>query len=304
MNRFLAPKQHPLILGHRGVPKLHQENTLAGVLRAIDLGIDGVEVDVFLTRDDRVVLFHDTDPERLTGVTGDIRKMTWDEVSQLRIKQAVSMGQGADGNERVVFYPSEERIPLMEEVLAEVGDRLVMNIELKPPAGPWDRGLGARVADLVRAAGCQDQVIVTSFDLFKLKAVEKAWPALHSGFAYDDDFANLYRDWLNRLPLLADDGAANAETTIMRLMEKNVIGRKAGSTVVGAEYTLINAATVEHFRALGMAIGAYTLLPLDTRNVQQPLSHAEGLAEAQRLIDLGVDWIETDDPSAVQALLG
>lgn len=303
MNRFLAPKTQPLILGHRGVPALHQENTLAGVRRAIDLGIAGVEFDVFLTRDERVVLVHDAETERLTGVAGKIQKMTWDEVSRLRIRQAVSMGQGADGQERVVFYQKEERIPLLEEVLAEVGDRLVMNIEMKPPSGPWDRDLGAHVAELVRAAGCQDQVIVTSFDLFKLKALEKAWPQLHSGFAYDDDFANLYRGWVDRLPSLRADGIENAEATIMRLMEKNVIGRKAGSTVVGAEYTLINAATVEHFHGLGMAIGAYTLLPLDTRNVQTPLSHDEGLAQARRLIDLGVDWIETDDPSAIQALL-
>ena len=303
MNRFLEPKAAPLVLGHRGVPTLHQENTLAGVMRAIDLGIDGVEIDVFLTRDDRMVLFHDAETERLTGVPGRIQDMTWDEVSRLRIKQAVSMGQGADGQAQVVFYPKEARIPLLEEVLAEVGDRLVMNIELKPPAGPWDDDLGAHVAELVRAFGCQDQVIVTSFDVFKLRAVEKAWPDLHSGFAYDDDFANLYRGWINRLPMLTA-GADNAEATIMRLMEKNVIGRKAGSTVVGAEYTLINEATVARFHALGMAIGAYTLLPLDTRNVQQPLSRAEGLAQARRLIALGVDWIETDDPVAVQALLG
>lgn len=304
MNRFLAPKQRPLILGHRGVPALHQENTLAGVLRAIELGIDGVEFDVFLTRDERVVLFHDAETERLCGVAGQIQDMTWDEVSRLRIQQAVSMGQGADGQAQVVFYSKTERIPLLEEVLAEVGDRLVMNIELKPPAGPWDRDLGARVAEIVRAAGCQDQVIVTSFDLFKLRALEAAWPELHSGFAYDDDFANLYRSWINRLPLIGDGEVANAEASIMRLMERNLIGRKAGSTVVGAEYTLIDAGTVRRFHDRGMAIGAYTLLPLDTRNVQRPLTRSAGLAEAQRLIDLGVDWIETDDPSAVQALLG
>lgn len=304
MNRFLAPKTRPLILGHRGVPALHQENTLAGVLRAIELGIDGVEFDVFLTKDEKVVLFHDSETERLTGVAGEIQEMTWDEISRLRLQTAISMGQSPEGHERVVFYPKAERIPLLEEVLAAVGDALVMNIELKPPAGPWDRDLGARVAEIVRAAGCQDQVIVTSFDLFKLRALEKAWPALHSGFAYDDDFANLYRGWIDRLPLLADDGTRNAEETIKRLMELNIVGHKAGSTVVGAEYTLIDAATVTRFHALGMAVGAYTLLPLDTRNVQRPLSHAEGLAEARRLIDLGVDWIETDDPSALQALVG
>ncbi|MEL7053628.1 MAG: glycerophosphodiester phosphodiesterase family protein, partial [Cyanobacteria bacterium J06588_5] len=58
----------PVILGHRGMPEEHQENTMAGFKRAVELGLDGVELDVFLTKDNKLIVFHDLDTERLTGV--------------------------------------------------------------------------------------------------------------------------------------------------------------------------------------------------------------------------------------------
>src|SRR5258705_393861 len=59
VNPFLAPKPRPLIVGHRGVPALHQENTLAGFRHAVALGLDAIELDVRLTRDRRAIVFHD-----------------------------------------------------------------------------------------------------------------------------------------------------------------------------------------------------------------------------------------------------
>lgn len=68
LNAFFQPKDVPLVLGHRGVPKLHQENSLSSFRKAVELGIDGVEFDVFKTKDDQLVVFHDEETERLTGV--------------------------------------------------------------------------------------------------------------------------------------------------------------------------------------------------------------------------------------------
>ena len=50
-NPFLVGKARPIVVGHRGVPTLHQENTLAGFRRAIQLGIPAIELDVQLTKD-------------------------------------------------------------------------------------------------------------------------------------------------------------------------------------------------------------------------------------------------------------
>ena len=106
-NKFFSKKEPPILLGHRGVPALHQENTLSGFKRAVELGIDGVEFDVFLTKDGKLAVFYDEDKERLTGVKGNITEMTSNEVSKLRIGRRIDMGEGPVGEnekeERVLF---------------------------------------------------------------------------------------------------------------------------------------------------------------------------------------------------------
>src|SRR5262245_42901410 len=106
VNPFLAAKARPLVVGHRGVPTHHQENTLAGFRRAVALGLDAIELDVRITRDGRAVVFHDANATRMTGVRRAIADLTWDEVAALRIGQAVDAGGG------FVRYDREERVPL------------------------------------------------------------------------------------------------------------------------------------------------------------------------------------------------
>ena len=52
-------KKKPLIIGHRGIPKVYQENTLEGFTNLVNLGADGFETDIYLTKDNKLVLFHD-----------------------------------------------------------------------------------------------------------------------------------------------------------------------------------------------------------------------------------------------------
>ena len=60
----------PLILGHRGAPVVAPENTLAGFRKAIEMGSDGIELDVHLSRDGQIVVIHDERLERTTNGTG------------------------------------------------------------------------------------------------------------------------------------------------------------------------------------------------------------------------------------------
>lgn len=305
-HRFFLPRTRPIVLGHRGVPRLHQENSLGGLRRAVELGIDGVEFDVFLTRDGRAVVFHDEETERLTGVKGNITQMTWDEVSRLRLQRRIAMdAQGA----QVLEYPCEERVPLLEEVLDEFSGKLLMNIEMKAYAPKWERRhTGTEVAKLVRKAGAEASVIITSFDFFMLHALEQEYPALHSGFAYDD-FADLTRidDWFDRVDAIrADRGHIEGRNNpyfsfINFLMEANTVGRAVGSTVVDAEASLIDEDTTKRFHQRGMLVGAYTLFATDTRTVRDPTQDQAALA--RRLRACGIDWIETDDPERLTALL-
>lgn len=298
------------MLGHRGVPRLHQENSLAGLRRAVELGADGVELDVFLTKDGRVVVFHDLDLERLTGQRGRIADLTWDEVSKLRLQRRVFMGRDARGEEVVIEFEREEPIPLLEEVLSELAGRALFDVELKPSVPSHaEREVGARAAEIVDRVGVADDVVITSFDFFKLAASEEARPAVHTGFAYDDDFLGAFEPFLRRLPELPSAlaraaGNQNAETILGWLAEINAVGRFIGSTVAAAEATLIDDDTVRRFHERGMLLGAYTLFPLDTAAVERVLSDEDEAERARRLAAWGIDWIETDDPARLLEVLG
>src|SRR3954468_2093944 len=136
-NPFLARKHRPLVVGHRGVPRLHQENTLAGFRRAVELGVPAIELDVRLTRDGHAVVFHDPDLHRLTGTPRNVSDLTWDQLSKLRLRPAVRRGLDAQGSPVVQHYERAEPIPLFAEVLAEVAHKVVINVELKLDVQRW-----------------------------------------------------------------------------------------------------------------------------------------------------------------------
>lgn len=102
----------PMIIGHRGAKGHVAENTMASIDKALELGVNGVEIDVFLIRTGEVVVFHDDELDRLTDGTGKIADRSWEELSALRVNGK---------------YP----IPTLEEVLERIDGRVLLNIELK-----------------------------------------------------------------------------------------------------------------------------------------------------------------------------
>lgn len=301
-NGFFGQKARPLVLGHRGVPRIRQENTVAGIRAALELGADGVEIDVFRTADGKMVVFHDEETERLTGVKGNITEMTWDEIARLRIRRRLDAGGG-----HWVDYPREEPVPLLEEVLDEFGGKLLINIEMKAYGPDWSRRhSGTEVARVIRRAGAEESVVVTSFDFFMLYYLEREYAGLHSGFTYDDGMVEgTLGDWLRRIPEIRTefskaDGNQNDLSFLNWLAEADPVGAAIGSTVVSIEHTLIDTDTVEKFHGKEMLVGAYTLLPLDTRFVRGPRKPPEEIAA--QMADEKIDWVETDDPEQLMEL--
>lgn len=308
-NPFLAGGRRPIVVGHRGVPTLHQENTLAGFRRAVSLGIPAVELDVRLTADRHAIVLHDTDVTRLTGTAGSVMDMTWDQVSRLQIRREVPMGVDASGRQVIVRYERTERIPLLAEVLAEIG--VAINIELKLDLPRWWRvEVGAVVAAVIADARAADRVIVTSFDPRKLLAAGRACPSLTLGFCFDDTMLDFARGLLDRLPpvpapLVHDRRPGhNARRLLSRLLDADLIGRFLKTRVVGAEHTLVADDTVRRLHAQGVAIGTHTLFPLGSSGTKPIVSSASTVAEVERLVAAGVDWIETDDPERLLGLIG
>ena len=300
-----------MIVGHRGVPALHQENTLAGFRRAVALGIPAVELDVRLTRDHVLVVFHDEDVSRMTGRRGVVAELTWDQLAKLRIRREVSMGIDPTGATVTARYEREERIPLLAEVLSEIAPHVAINVELKlDVARWWQLDVAAAAAAMIAQLGVEDRVMVTSFDPRKLMAVGRAAPALALGYCFDDGMFNFLGPVLERIQRAAardqDDPRPfhSARRVLSRFVESNLVGRLLRTHAIGAEHTIVGKATVDGLHAQGVPLGVHTIFPLGSTTGKPipPTSSSRG--EVERLCEIGVDWIETDDAERLQALIG
>jgi glycerophosphoryl diester phosphodiesterase len=278
---------------------------VAGFRRAAALGIPAVELDVRLTKDKVAIVCHDPDLGRLTGVARDVHDLTWDQISQLRIRRELPMGIDQNGNRVVIRYAREERIPLFAEVLAEIPDTAI-NIELKLDLQRWwPLDVAEVAAREIAAAHAEDRVIVTSFDPRKLRAAVRTNQNLAIGFCYDDTMLDFARPLLDRLPLRRADGEMRppARRALTALLDAHVIGKLLGSRLVGAEHTLVGPGTVDRLHAAGIAIGTHTIFPLGSTTGKPIAPSAMTDAEVTRLVALDVDWIETDDAERLMKLV-
>src|SRR5688572_5804098 len=80
---LVATPPRPLVFAHRGFGDHAPDNSLYAVERALEAGMDGVDVDGQLTRDGEVVVFHDLSVDRLTSATGRVRNKTLKEMLAL-----------------------------------------------------------------------------------------------------------------------------------------------------------------------------------------------------------------------------
>ena len=101
-----------LVIGHRGARGHVAENTLASISKAMELGVDGVEIDVFRCASGELVVFHDKTIDLLTDGSGYIEQMSLDSIKQFRVL-------------------GKEPIPTLNEVLDLINGSIQLNIELK-----------------------------------------------------------------------------------------------------------------------------------------------------------------------------
>ena len=134
----MPPRLRPLVLGHRGAPRAAPENTLRAFQLAMELGADGVELDVQPSADGVPVVLHDDTLDRTTDGSGDVSTLPWARIAEAR----------AEG----------EPVPRLEQVVewaADVG--AFLNVELKRP------GAEAAAVELIARAGLRKRTIFSSF---------------------------------------------------------------------------------------------------------------------------------------------
>ncbi len=145
-----------MLMGHRGAKALEPENTLLSIKRAIEIGVDAVEIDVHLTRDKEVVIIHDTTVDRTTNGSGLVGNYILEEIKKL------DAGKG-------------EKIPTLEEVIGLVKGRVRLIIELK------EEGMEDKVVELIRRHGLHDSAYVISFWHMAVKRVKEMDSRIKTG---------------------------------------------------------------------------------------------------------------------------
>jgi glycerophosphoryl diester phosphodiesterase len=144
----------PWLVAHRGGSALAPENTLAAFDRAVALGADAIETDVRLSRDGVVMVFHDEDTVRLTGVPGSIEGRAAAEIAELDVAFSFS----ADGGATFPLRGAGLRIPSLAEALRRY-PRMRFNIDAKGP----EPALADALARTVQEARAEERVCVGSF---------------------------------------------------------------------------------------------------------------------------------------------
>ena len=161
-----------LILGHRGARGHAPENTMASFQAALDMGADGIELDVQMTKDGKVVVCHDHSLERTSNGSGWLVEHTREEL------RALDFGSW--------FSPqfAGEKIPTLREVLQWAAPtRLIVNVEIKNGPVIYE-GIEEKVSALIRECRMVDRVIVSSFyhpSLLKMKQLD---PLIKTGLLY------------------------------------------------------------------------------------------------------------------------
>ncbi|MSE19907.1 glycerophosphodiester phosphodiesterase [Lactobacillus parabuchneri] len=188
-----------LIFGHRGYPFKFPENSLKGFKYAIDHGIDGLEFDVHLTKDNVPVIMHDEKINRTTDGSGLIRLYTLKELQQFHMR---------DG----------ETIPMLKDLLSLAVHRPVhLNLEFKTNKIHYPN-IEQIVLDLVKQYDLTYPVIYSSFNLDSLKKAYQIDPSqqycLLSDHVIKDAKALIIKEHLAGLHLSHYQPLANVDERI------------------------------------------------------------------------------------------
>jgi glycerophosphoryl diester phosphodiesterase len=148
-----------IIMGHRGAAALAPENTLLSIATAMEIGVDAVEIDVHLSKDNEIVVIHDATVDRTTNGTGAVSSYTLEAIKKL------DAGKG-------------ETIPTLQEVIDFIGGKVRLVIELK------EAGTEEPVVQLIKRNGLWENVYVISFWHRLVKTVKEIESRIKTGVLF------------------------------------------------------------------------------------------------------------------------
>ena len=178
--------RHWLRIAHRGASGSAPEHTRPAFQRALDLGVDMIELDVQLSSDGVLVVLHDLDLQRTTGVAGAVRAHSFAAIKAL--------DAGAWYGAPFAGQP----VLSLDEVIDIVGTRARLNVEIKAPEVDWPL-LGTTLVDTLRRRGLLETTIISCFELGALSIVHDCEPRARLGVLWQrTDFEEVWA-WTRQL---------------------------------------------------------------------------------------------------------
>lgn len=177
------------VFAHRGFAAKYPENTLPAFTAAIEVGADGIEFDVHMTKDGELVVIHDDSVDRTTDGCGRVRDMSLAEI------------KGLDAGDWFGPEFAGTRVPTLDETLeiaAKASYPLVFNMELKFCDIPYPN-MELLAWERVLAHGLTHRTVISSFDHDCLRRLKRIHPGAEIAVLYQEVLVDpwLYARYLN-----------------------------------------------------------------------------------------------------------
>ncbi len=147
------------VIAHRGFSGIAPENTLIAIKKALELGVDFIEIDIHQTKDNVVVVIHDDAIDRTTNGAGEVKDYTYAELQQF--DAGIWKGAQFKG----------EKIPTLDEVLTLIKGKSKLLIEIKDTYNAY-YGIEERALELIERHSAKKWCVLQSFDDFSLEHVK------------------------------------------------------------------------------------------------------------------------------------
>ncbi|WP_324673961.1 glycerophosphodiester phosphodiesterase family protein [Hymenobacter sp. GOD-10R] len=280
MIRIVDSTNYPEVHGHRGCRGLLPENTVPAFLRALELGVDTLELDVVISADEQVIVSHEPwlSAALCLDASGQPIPLAREKDFNLFQLPYDYIRRCDCGLQRQLRFPEQQLQPAYKPLLREVFQAVEKrtqeltrslvhySIEVKSTAGedhifhPTPARFVELVIGEVQAAGVMSRTAIISFDKRALQAVHQQAPALTLGLLVED--AKPFHEHLQELGFIP--------------------------ALYGPEFPLVDAQLMAEVRAYSMRLVPWTV---------------NEIADMHRLLALGVDGITTDYPNRLLQIL-
>ena len=292
------------VIGHRGAAGLAPENTISSFIRALELGVDGIELDVLMTAEGKLVVHHDyrLKPEFARTANGKwLKKGSRPLIKTLSLAELKTYDVGRINPETTYAdrYPHQqpvdgERIPTLREVVQllkkKTEEKTKLCIEIKSsPQKPQLTALPEVVTDAVvkvlQEENVSDRALILSFDWRSLLHVQKITPSIQQVFLSSTSIRhNTIRIGMpGPSPWTAGLDIDDYDGSIPRLI------KAAGGRFWAPRHNQVMIHEIEEAHRLGLKVFVWTV---DRKN------------DMVRLMAMGVDGIITNRPDILKSVLG